>query len=174
MREVALKEIKGIKLQPYQEHPRILELRIMYVHNFLTEEYGDVFATMFFKNWCELQHINWTIIAGILTQKESIRHLNFVDRHTYRQELIFMGVLFNENRAVVAKKYLGVSKTYIYRKDLNFNPEDFVTPDWLNGLDNHVSVCGIPAYLHEAQRFLETLDTFMEVLGYVSMAKTRL
>lgn len=170
----AVEQLNGVVLQPYRKHPRIVELRISALHNVIVSDLGEVYATEFFKHWCDLNKINSTFIIGIINQKPRILRLAVSDRQRYKQELIFMGLLYNENRLDVAYRYLGVSKTHIYDKNQPFDPWKFVTEEWVHELENNVTVCGVPQYLNEALRFLDSLEVFLTVVGHVSMAKTRI
>lgn len=173
MRTLARRYINNIDILPYQRHPRILELKMVFMHQLLVNEYGDVFAQELFRMWCDLQRMNWSLINGFLNQKVKVKRLDVIDRDRFRQEVIFMGLLFNEVRREVAGRYLGISKTYIYRKDKNFDVNNYITKDWLLELDSNVVLCGIPQYKNEVERFVDTLEHFLEVIGHVSVAKSR-
>jgi hypothetical protein len=173
MRTIARKTVNGIDISSYQRHPRVLELKVIFMYQLLVNEYNDVWAQTFFRQWADLNRMNWSLLSGFLNQKQKIRKLETLDRGRFRQEVIFMGLLFNEVRREVAERYLGISKTYIYRKENNFDVEEYVTEDWLLKLDETVVLCGIPQYRNEVERFVETLENFLEVIGHVSVAKSR-
>lgn len=173
MRTMNITSMNGIDLTVLQKHPRVLELRLALFHSLMVAEYGDMMAMQFINTWCDMFSVNKTLINGIINQGPRIRKLRIMNRLRYRQEIIFMGMLFNEGRTEVAQKYLGLSKAYIYRKDFPYDPRVFLNLEWLNTLDDNIVLCSIPAYKVEAERFFDALDRFIEVAGSVSVAKQK-
>ena len=162
--------MEEIKLQ-YKYHPRVLELRLILFYTILVREYGANKANGFFQSFCELMTLDWQKINGIINQSSKIRQLEKMDRTRYRQELVFMGWLYDESRYFLAKNILNLSTTVLYRKSANLNLEDFLNEEWLDRLEETVTVCGLPQYGLEAKRFLDAFKQFMETLGNVSSSK---
>jgi len=164
--------INGIEIAPYQRHPRILELRLIMIYKSLTENYDANTASNLFKDLCDVFRLNWTLISGILNRNFEIRRLSKKNKKRYQQEVVFMGVLFNETRYYIAQQYLGIAVSSIYRNSMNLKPERFLSQEWLDELDEHVVICGNPNYRLEAEKFIEGLIHFLEALGRVSLPKT--
>lgn len=159
------------QFKEYQNHPRILELKVILYYTMLARQYGPNKATEFYKNLCYIMAVDWQKINAMINQIPKIRHLERIDKRRFRQELVFMGLIFNESRYFIARYILNVSPATMYRKDAKLNPDDFLSEEWLSKLDDSVAICGIPQYALEARRFLDGFSTFMETLGNVSTSK---
>lgn len=159
------------KYTDYKYHPRILELRVILYYTMLVRQYGVTKAIEFYRALCNITAVDWQKINGLINQIPKIRHLERINRRRFRQELVFMGVIYEESRYFISKYILNVSTATLYRKQAGLNPEEFVTDEWLSELDNNVAICGIPQYALEARRFIENFSTFMETLGNVSAPK---
>lgn len=159
------------KYQEYKYHPRILELRIILYYTMLVRQYGTSKAVEFYKAICNITAVDWQKISGLINQVPKIRYLEKVNKKRFRQELVFMGVIYEESRYFIARFILNVSPATMYRKDAGLSPDEFLTTEWLSELDNSVTICGIPQYGLEARRFIENFSTFMETLGNVSAPK---
>jgi hypothetical protein len=160
-----------VKYQEYKYHPRILELRVILYYTMLVRQYGVSKAVEFYKAICNITAVDWQKINGLINQMPKIRHLEKVNKKRFRQELVFMGLIYEESRYFISRYILNVSPATLYRKDAELNPEGFINSDWLSDLDNNVTICGIPQYGLEARRFIENFSTFMETLGNVSAPK---
>lgn len=163
-------DIKKLK-EDYKTHPRILELRLVLYYTMLSRAYGINKATEFYIALCQIMGIDWQKINGIINQLPKIRYLEKKDKKRYRQELVFMGFLYDETRYFIAKNIVNVSPASLYRKDAGLNVDDFLSEEWLERLDETVTICGIPQYALEAKRFIQSYQEFMEVLGNVSASK---
>lgn len=172
MEKPIVKEINDIEIEKYQRHPRILELRIVLVFTNLANAYNYNTAMDFFQALCKIFQCNWQLLSGILNNVYNIRSLEKKDKLRFRQEAIFMGILFNETRYSIVKNYLDLSLPSIYKKELNY--ENYVTQDWLDKLDANIAICGVPAYKLEATRFVEGMEGFLEVVGRVSLPKIKI
>lgn len=155
----------------YKYHPRILELKVILYYTMLARQYGPNKATEFYKNLSYIMAVDWQKINVMISQIPKIRHLERVDKRRFRQELVFMGLIYGESRYFIARFILNVSSSTMYRKDAQLNPDDFLSEEWLDKLDDSVAICGIPQYALEARRFLDGFKTFMETLGNVSAPK---
>jgi hypothetical protein len=165
-----IKQINGINIEKYKTHPRILELRVIILFNLISKHYDYNIAIDFFQSLSKLFRCNWQLMNGIINNVFRIRELEKRDKTRFRQEVIFMGVLFNESRYKIVKDYLSVSLPVVYGKD--FHLDNYVTQEWLDNLDNNIAICGIPHYKLEAERFVESYEGFLEVMGRVSIPKT--
>lgn len=149
----------------YKKHPRILELRLIAKHSLFVSEFGYERTARLWETFCEVGRMNWTIIASIFSRKDSIAELNITDKIRFRQEMIFMGMVYGETRAKVGKKYLNVSKRILYESEGNYaDPRSFVNEDWLDKLDYNVRIAGASAFSLEIERFLSFLDSLQNVV----------
>ena len=164
-------KINGIEIAKYKTHPRILELRIISLHYKLSRAYDLNTATEFFKSLCAVFRCNWQIISGILANHFNIRRVSKMNRVRYRQEMIFMGLVYGETRYYVAKELLNITQKTMYAKTNKTKPEDFITQKWLDELDKNIIVCGVSVYKLEAERFIESYGYFLEAVGNVSPSK---
>lgn len=165
-----IKEIKGLTIDKYQKHPRILELRLIMLFKTIHQAYDYNSAFEFFQSLAKLFRCNWQLLSGVLNNVFKIRDLEKKDKNRFRQEVVFMGLLYNESRYAIVKNYLNLSLPSIYKKELQF--ENFITQRWLDDLDKNIVLCGIDGYKLEVLRFLEGLENFLEGLGRVSIPKT--
>ena len=164
-----IKEINDIEIEQYQNHPRILELRIILMFKTISKAYDYNTAIDLFQALSKVFRCNWQLVNGIINNVYNIRALEKRNKIRFRQEVVFMGLLYNETRYVAVKNYLDLSLPAVYAKYLQY--ENFVTRDWLDELDQHIAICGIPHYRLEAERFIEGMGTFLEALGRVSIPK---
>lgn len=167
-------EIKMEDIQKYKVHPRILELRVILIFRNLINEYGLNKATELFKMLCTLMTVDWQKMNGLVNNVFKIRRLEKTNKERFRQEVVFMGNLYGESKYFIAENYLNVNVDTLYRKSNNLKLEDFLDDDWLNELDSNVTICGIPQYALEAQRFIEAFTIFARTIGNVSTSKAKL
>lgn len=153
-----------MNLIEYRTHPRILELRLIALHSVFVSEFGYEQTANMWENFCTIGKMNWTIIASVFGRKDSIAELNATNRRRFRQEMIFMGMVYGETRAKVGKKYLNVSKRILYESEGNYaDPRHFINEEWLDQLDYNVKIAGARAFALEIERFLN----FLEAIGNV-------
>lgn len=159
----------------YIEHPRVLELKIAFIHSSFVREFGVEQASGLFMKFCELGRVNWTIISSVINRKDAIFSLKYSNPELFRQQVIFMGAQFGEGRTVVAGKYLGVSKKTIYTHLTHeYDIAKFVNEEWLQKLDISVTTTGVKQYANEVARFILFLTSIERAIGNVSMAKLKL
>lgn len=159
----------------YKRHPRVLELRIILVFNNLVRNYTYNRAIEILESLCDITKTNFKNIITIVNNDYNIRRLSKTNKERWFQELIFMGALYNESRYFVAEKWLSRHKTYLYTmKHYNLILEDFLDEEWLKGLTDSVVICAIPHQNLEATRFLDGVEQLLEVLGNVSVPKTKI
>ena len=166
---IVSKIINDVNIYEYREHPRIIELKVVLIHDALAREYSEQVATGYFQFFCSTFRINWTFISGILAQKYNIKRLGVTNRHRYYEEILFMGEAYDETKYHVATKYMGVSRAYVYKQE--FSTATWLNEDWAEELDASVNVCGNKAYRDEAINLLEAIENLQAVLGYVSISK---
>lgn len=159
-------------LKKYRRHPRILELRFSLMHSNFVMEYGLDDTARIFEGICNATRINWGILSSVIARKELILDMNRTDRLRYRQEIVFMGDVFNETRVNTTKNYLKISKRLLYEGfDGMLLPQRFLSEEWLDQLDYTVVVAGNKAYANELERFLNHLAIVAEVITGVPVAK---
>lgn len=162
-------------LTEYRKHPRILELRFSLIHTNFVLEYGMEKTAEIFKSFCDIGGINWTMISGVIGRKEQILEANRNKRLRYRQEVVFMGEVYNEPRELVGRHYLRIARRLIYEyADGMIVPSRFINEQWLDDLDFSVIVAGVDAYKNEIERFLNFLAIMTEVTTGVPVAKTQI
>lgn len=160
-------------LQEYKYHARLVELRLALLHSLFLREFGVERTANLFKGISDAFMLNWTVISSILNRKDKIYSPTGYNRTRFRQEVVFMGVVYGENREKVGKRYLNLSKKSMYNKD-ELDPDKFMTNEWLDGLDYTVTVCGMEAYKLEAIRLLDAISAIARVVGDVPLAKIKL
>jgi len=171
--KMIVEEINGVDLVKYRTHPRVLELRLAMLHKLLSEEYSTEIAVKYLHSMCDLFRCNWNVINQIINNVYNIRQMSKESKKRWRQELVFMGMTLNETRYGIAKRYLNLNVSNSYRKEYNLTPSNFITQEWMDGLDASVVVCGLSAYRFEAERFMQEYDNLLEVMGRVLIPKTR-
>lgn len=169
---IAVKDpiVNGIDISKYKEHPRILELRLILVFAIVSLEYGHNKALTIFNKLSDIFRTDFAKLSTVINSMPSIKAMQKKDKWRYRQEVIIMGHLFNENRTDVATKYLQRHYTTLYRNKRKHRMEDFLDQEWLDQLDNNVIICGVEAYRLEVLRFIEEFEFFLEVMGNVSLS----
>lgn len=164
-----------MNLTRYRKHARIAELKLAMMHSMFLREYGVEKTSNFFKSICDTFGLNWTIISSIINRKEKIYEINSTNRERFRQEVIFMGMLYGESKTEVGRRYLNLSKKSMYQHaDHDYRPNVFITQEWLEGLDYTVVIAGAEAYKLEALRFIDVLIDLSKVVGNVSMAEVQI
>jgi hypothetical protein len=162
-----MKEIE--KYKKYMFHPRVLELRVMNIYNIFAREYSVEGADYFFRAMCPRWNIDYQKISTIMQNATNAKK---VGRQRYRQEVVFMGIIWGESYRYIALRYLNVTAALILARENGHKIEDFVTTEWLSQLSMNTQICGIEAYRLEAIRFLEAYDRFRSVVANVPIPKT--
>lgn len=150
------------ELLDYKYHPRIMELRLALIKRLLDSQYGDETAMNILKLFAESFQCNFTLLVSVFNKDNKIVN-HSTDNKRKKQEIIFMGGLFNESRYSIAKRYLNMNVNYLYQNVKEHNPDSFADEDWLACLDDEVLVCGVRSYGNEAKRFLIAFDNFLGV-----------
>lgn len=143
---------------------RIMELRLAYLKRSLADHYGEEVAMRMLKSMSEMFNANFSFLVQIFNSPNKIINHPYVSKERKFQETIVMGEAYGYNRGETAVKFLNVSKGYVYQdKDL-YNPEVFLTEEWVEKLDDSITDLGIPARYSSALAFLVGLKTFQEVV----------
>lgn len=146
-------------LLKYKRHPRILEIRFIVLLNNLETELGVYKSRELIEYICGVFNCNYARLYDVFEVKNSIRRMSKTKTNRWRQEVIFMGLLYGKSLYEVCKYYLKVASSNIYT-DRNMDIKNFVTSKWLQELDSEVQICSDEDYKIEIIRFLEAFDTF--------------
>jgi len=153
------------QFETYKTNPRVLELRLAVTYEMMFDKYGEAKANNLIKNLCGMFGIDAKIIEAVTSSRYSIQRMEKKNTKRYRQEMVFMGMVYGETRNYVAKHYLNLNRTTVYKKELDLKVEEFATNEWLAKLEENVVVCNIQVYREELIKFNEGLDTFLELMG---------
>lgn len=154
--------INDIDVTDYKNHPRILELRFISTYDMWYREFGER-ADGILTGLASAFHCDITKLRVVANQSVGIRKVTKHSRAKHVQEVVFMGEVWHEKRFVVGGKYLNLAKRTLYARP-EYLPNNFVTQEWLDGLDSEVVTCGLKQYAVEVERFLESLDVFRKVI----------
>jgi hypothetical protein len=150
-------------LDKYKYHPRILELRLASFKMQLARQYGEEHSMELLQKFAEMFQCNWSLLVGIFNKDNKIINGTTIGAKRKKQEIIFMGNLYNETRYHISKHYLGMSINYLYQLRSEHNPEAFATEEWLEELDSEILICGVRAHANEAKRFIISFDALVGV-----------
>lgn len=154
-------------LEKYKRHPRILEVRFILLFDLLEREYGYNNVMDIFQGLCIGFKRNKDVLDMVLAKRFDIKRKSKTNRTKWRQEVTFMGMCYGESNYKIARNYLMVTPSNLYRSDLGatYNPNIFVTEEWLRQLDDEVKLTGGPVYRNEIRGFLEVIDGLTNVLN---------
>lgn len=141
----------------------MMELRLAFYKAQLERQYGEVQAMEMLQKVSELFQCNWTLLVGVFNKDNKIINGTAIGSKRKKQEIIFMGYLYDETRFHIAKHYLTMSVNYLYQMRDEHNPEGYANEEWLRELDNEILVCGVRAQATEAKRFIVSFDNFIGV-----------
>lgn len=135
-------------------------------------EFGLENTATIFKGIADSARINWSILSSVIARKDLVLEASRTNRMRFRQELVFMGEIYNESRVSTMKRYLRISKRLLYESfEGKLLPQNFLNEEWLDSLDYSVVIAGNTAYSYELERFLNNLYIISEVIAGVSVAK---
>lgn len=154
--------INDIDVTDFRSHPRILELRFISTYDLWYREFGERTDRILI-GLAEAFSCDISKLQAVANQSPSIRKMTKSDRARHVQEIVFMGIVWNETRFTVSSKYLKMSKRSLYAQ-YAYIPKNFLTPEWLAQLDTEVVTCGLKQYALEVERFLSSLETFRKVV----------
>lgn len=174
-------------LERYKRHPRILEVRFILLFDLFEREYGYTNVMDIFYGLCVGFKRNKEILDMVLAKRFDIKRKSKTNKVKWRQEVAFMGMCYGESNYKIARNYLMINPSNLYRTDLGttYNPNVFVTDEWLRNLDDEVKLTGGLVYSNEIRGFLEIIDGLTNVLekwksdsggnkDYVSTSKTKI
>lgn len=159
-------EVTKELLNKYKNHPRVLEIRLAVLFGILQHEYGYDGAMKLVSSICNSFNRNMDILNVILNKRFDIRRKSKTNRSLWIQEVVFMGLCYDETYYKIAKDYLLVTPSNFYRSNVtnNYNVSTFLTDEWLRNLDDEVKVTGSLVYRNEVKAFLETVDSLKRTL----------
>lgn len=164
--------INGLNVEPYKLHPRVVELRLVLMFDAIAREYDVNVAMDYFRLLCQAFRVNWTFISGILNKRYDILRGSNRRGPLFKQQVIFMGTVYGDSRYHISERFLNVTSGYMYRKQ--FSPNEFVTEEFLETLDEEVTLCGVKNYKDAALNFIDLVENLQKTFGYVSVSKSRL
>ena len=153
-------------LERYRKHPRILEVRFILLFDLFEKEFGYNGVMDIFNGLCIGFKRNKDILDAIINKRFDIKRKSKTSVIKWRQEVMFMGMCYGETPYKIAKNYLMVSPVNFYRKDRKdiYDPNTFITDEWLTSLDDEVKVTGGLVYRNEVRGFLEIMNSLTNVL----------
>lgn len=153
-------------LERYRKHPRLLEIRFILLFDLFEKEFGYNGAMDIFNGLCVGFHRNKDLLDTILAKRFDIKRKSKTSTNKWRQEVMFMGMCYGETPYKIAKDYLMVSPSNMYRKSAacTYDPNRFITDEWLRELDDEVTLAGGQIYRNEIKGFLEIVTGLTNVL----------
>ncbi len=153
-------------LEQYKKHPRILEVRFILLFDLFEKEFGYHGTMDIFKGLCIGFNRNKDLLDNILAKRFDIKRKSKTSINKWRQEVMFMGMCYGETPYKIAKHYLMVSPSNMYRKSAacTYDPNRFVTDEWLRSLDDEVKIAGGHIHRNEIKGFLEIINSLTNVL----------
>lgn len=160
--EILTKEL----LEQYRKHPRILEVRFILLFDLFEREFGYNGVMDIFNGLCIGFKRNKDLLDTILAKRFDIKRKSKTSRTKWRQEVMFMGMCYGETPYKIAKYYLMVDPSNLYKRDRAcvYDPKVFVTDEWLRDLDDEVKLAGGHIYRNEIKGFLEVINSLTNVL----------
>ena len=158
-------EIDEELLERYKGHPRVLEVRFLVFFEIFIKEYGYDKAMKIFKSFCSMFNCNMSFLQSIINRRFELKRNNRKKFIRWRQEVIFSSLCYGESLYKTAKDYLNVTPEALYMSPELYDPNKFVSDEWLRELDEEVSLCSQEGFRIEVSRFFEELETFISILG---------
>lgn len=150
------------ELVKYRKHPRVLEIRFLLFYNMLEKEYGYEQTIKLIQSLCNSFNCNMTFLQGIINKRFDIQKSRR-EFTMWRQEIIFTGVCYGESTYKIANDYFHINPSSLYQQP-KYNINKFCTNEWLEKLDNRVTLCGQVSYRLEVIRFFEIVNMLTTVL----------
>lgn len=154
-------------LEQYKKHPRILEVRFILLFDLFEKEFGYNGVMDIFNGLCIGFKRNKQVLDTVIAKRFDIKRKSKTSVVKWRQEVMFMAMCYGETPYKVAKHYLMVSPVNFYRSDRKFiyDPNVFVTEEWLRELDDEVKITGGLLHRNEVKGFLEIMNSLTNVLN---------
>lgn len=160
--EILTKEL----LEQYRKHPRILEVRFILLFDLFEKEFGYNGVMDIFNGLCMGFKRNKDILDAIINKRFDIKRKSKTSVIKWRQEVMFMGMCYGDTAYKIAKDYLMIDPSNLYRREKKYiyDPKTFVTEEWLRSLDDEVKVTGGHIHRNEVRGFLEIMNSLTNVL----------
>ncbi len=155
--------MNNVDFEFYRTHPRILEIRFILLFDMFEREFGYTTALRYYETICDFFRCDFTKIMGLVNKRFDIKKFQKSKLLRWRQEVIFTAVCYDESIYKVAKDYLILDKSTLYKNDL-YKMEKYVTDEWLRDLDAEATLCGMKPYKIELERFFEAINNLTNVL----------
>jgi hypothetical protein len=159
-------EITRELLDKYKMHPRILEVRLILLFDLFEKEFGYANVMSIFEGICKGFKRNKDLLDTVLAKRFDIKRKSKTNRAKWKQEVMFMGMCYGETPYKIAKNYLFLDPSNLYRTEFSqkYNPNEFLTDEWLRQLDDEAKVTGSSIYRNEVSGFLEIMEALTNVL----------
>ena len=159
-------EITKELLDKYKNHPRILEVRFILLFDLFEREFGYNGVMSIFDGLCIGFKRSKELLDTVLARRFDIKRKSKTSKVKWRQEVMFMGMCYGETPYKIAKNYLLISPSNLYRKadGIVYDPRVFVTDEWLRDLDDEAKIATNKLYRDEIKGFLDIIDSLTKVL----------
>lgn len=158
-------KINNDLLMKYKKHPRILEIRLILLYDLFEREFGYNGVVDLFNGLCVGFKREKYLLDSVISQRYDIKRKSKLDKIKWKQELLFMGMCYGETPYKVAKAYCGVTPSAFYQSREYYDPDIFVTEEWLMSLDDECKIATSQMYRNEVKAFLEAIDGLTSVLN---------
>jgi len=160
---MANKVTKRDWIESYRFHPRILELRLILIYDILVKRSGSATADVYIRSLAEATASDFYTLKKVILQYPEIKELKLINKERYRQEVLFMGLVWNESKGYIAEKYLRISRSTFYTGASTYDYlSDYVNEAWLAVLEDEVVLCNDSATKLEVERFLINFNGFLQ------------
>lgn len=157
--------LKDLDLEAYKTHPRILEIRLILLYDMFEREFGMASTQRIFEQFIKMFKCNRAPIMAVIGKRFQVKKgSRNSKKRLWRQEVIFMGLCYGETPYKMAKDFLNLHPQNLYSQKAIYDPNEFVTDEWLDKLDRDV----INSYENysrlEISRLLDGIDSLSTVL----------
>lgn len=152
------------ELKEYKKHPRVLEVRFILLFNLIEKEYGYLQTMKFFESLCSAFNCNMVFLQGIIDRRFDIQRNSKKNFVMWRQEVIFASTVWGESLYKVANDYLNIKPATLYTQMNVYDINKFCTNEWLEKLDNQITLCAQKSYKIEVLRVFEIMEMFADVM----------
>lgn len=156
--------MKNIDKKYYRKHPRLLEIKLIVIFDILEREMGYERTMSLIEHLCKDFNCNYSNLVAIIGRRFNIKQYSKKDKIRWRQEVIFLGTLEDLTPNKIATDYLGLHSSTLYTNRDIYDIDNFVDKEWLDKLDETVTLCGTETYRNEVKRILEVFDIFSKTM----------
>lgn len=150
------------ELVKYRKHPRVLEVRFLLFYNMLEKEFGYDQTIRLIQSICSSFNCNMVFLQGIINKRFDIQKSRR-EFTMWRQEVVFTCTCYGESTYKIAQDHFNINPSSLYQQP-KYNINNFCNNEWLEKLDNRVTLCGQASYRLEVIRFFEVVDMLMTIL----------